>query len=112
MKLPGHAVELVGELLQLVVGLDLDPVSEVAVAEALGPGIERLDRNQHTPRQQHAGENRHRETECDQHRDADQEIVDRRQRLTGRLFEQNEPAELAHRARRGQHRLAFRIRSR
>ena len=66
MKLSGHAVELVGELFQFVVGLDFDTVFEVAVAEALRACVESLDRHQHAPRQQHAGEDRDRKTECDE----------------------------------------------
>ncbi len=46
----GHVVELVSESLQLVAGLDLDALGEVAAADALGARAQRLDRADHAPR--------------------------------------------------------------
>ena len=96
----------VGELLQFVLGADLDAMAEIAVAEPPRAGAQRRDRNQHPPRQQGAGEDRDQKPEPDQQRDPQQLIADRRQRLRRRLFEQHDPAELRHRAGGGQHRIA------
>ena len=81
-------------------------MAEIAGAEPPRAGAQRRDRHQHPPRQHRAGEDRDHEAERDQKRDPHQLVADRRQRLRGRLLEQHEPAELRHRARRRQHRMA------
>ena len=101
-----HAVELAGKLLQLVAGVDVDAMAEIAAAEPPRAGRERRDRDQHPPRQDRAGEHRDQEADADQQRDADELVADRRQRLRGRLFDEHDPAELRHRAGGGQHRIA------
>ena len=94
VQLAGHAVELVGEFFQLVLGMHVDTMAEIAGPQPPRPGAQRIDRDQHPPRQQHAGRGRDRKPEPDQQRDPHQLIPDRRQRLRGRLLEQHEPAEL------------------
>ena len=66
LQLAGHAVELVGEFFQLVVGPHLDAMAEIAGAEPPRAGAQRRDRDQHAPRQQRAGEDRDHEAEPDQ----------------------------------------------
>ena len=51
LQLRGHAVELSGELFQLIGGLHLDAVAELAFAEQPRAGGQRGDRDQHAPRQ-------------------------------------------------------------
>ena len=106
LELARHAVELVGELFQLVLGVDVDAVTEIAGAEPPRAGAQRRDRNQHPARQQRTGKDRNRKPKSDQERDPHQLVADRRQGLRRRLLEQHGPAELRHRARRGQNRMA------
>ena len=106
LQLPGHAVELVGQFLQLVLGAHFDAMAEIAGAEPPRAGAQRGDRDQHPPRQHGAGENRDREAERDQQRDPHQLVADRRQRLRGRLLEQHMPAEFRHCIRGRQHGVA------
>ena len=106
LQLAGHAVELVGQFLQLVPGAHLDAMAEIAGAEPPRAGAQCGDRDQHPPRQHGAGENRDHEAEPDQQRDPHQLIPDRRQRLRGRLLVQHLPAEFRHGARCRQHLLA------
>ena len=108
-ELPGHAVELVGQLLQLVRRLHLDAVAEIAGAETPRAGLQRRDRHQHAPRHDGAGDDRDHEAEPDQQRDPHQLVADRRQRLRGLLFEEHVPAEFRHQARRRQHGVALGI---
>jgi hypothetical protein len=109
VQLAGHAVELIGELFQLVAGRDVDAMAEVAGAETPCARAQRCDRNQHPARQQCAGQDRNREPKPDQQGDPHQLIADRRQRQRRRLLEQHEPAELRRHGRRGQYRMAVAI---
>ena len=102
-KLPGHAVELVGQFLQLVLG----PTSMrwlnrrrrgggrrrgAVIGISIGaPDVPARSRPRGRARSQ---------------RTPHQLVADRRQRLRGRLLEQHVPAEFRHRARCGQHPLA------
>jgi hypothetical protein len=51
-----HAVELLGKLADLVPGVHLDAMAEVARLELARADLQRLDRRDQTPREQHAGE--------------------------------------------------------
>jgi len=51
LQLAGHAVELVGEFLQLIVGIHLDTMAEIAGPELARAAAQRGDRDQHPPRQ-------------------------------------------------------------
>ena len=53
-----HVVELVGEPFQLVAGLDVDALGEIAAADALGAGAQGLDRADHAPGQENSGQHR------------------------------------------------------
>ena len=66
LQLARHAVELVGEFFQLVLGVHVDAMAEIAGAEPPRAGAQRRDRDQHPPRQQGAGEDRDHEPERDQ----------------------------------------------
>ena len=63
VQLAGHAVELVGEFFQLVLGVDVDAMAEIAGAEPPRAGAQRRDRDQHAARQKRAGEDRDHEAE-------------------------------------------------
>ena len=63
-----HVVELVGEPFQFVAGLDRDALGEIAAADPLGAGAQRLDRADHAPGQEHSGQ--HREDRGRQQHDA------------------------------------------
>ncbi len=106
LQLAGHAVELVGQFLQLVPRAHLDAMAEIAGAEPPCACAQRGDRDQHPPRQHGAGEDSDHEAEPDQQRAAHQLVADRRQRQRGRLLEQRMPAEFRQRARCRQHPLA------
>ena len=43
----GHIVELVGQRLEFVAGLDSDSLGQIAAADARGPRLQRLDRSDH-----------------------------------------------------------------
>ena len=66
-----HVVELVGEPLELVAGLDRDALAEIAAADALGAGAQHLDRHHHAAGEEEAGEKgQHQPAEHDQRRTA------------------------------------------
>ncbi len=50
-----HAIEFVGEVFDLVAGVNFDLVAEIAFGELRRPVPDRLDRHSHPTRQQHAG---------------------------------------------------------
>src|SRR5262249_11812374 len=56
LQLPRHGVELVGERLELVPGLDGDALAKVAATEACGPCPQRLDGADHAAGEKHPGE--------------------------------------------------------
>ena len=51
-----HVVELIGKRFQLVAGLDRDALGEIAAADAGGAGAQRLDRDDHSARQEQPGD--------------------------------------------------------
>ena len=106
LQLARHAVELVGQFLQLVGGMDVDALAEIAGAEPPRAGAQCRDRNQHAARQQRAGEDRDQKPERDQKCYPPQLIADRRQRQRGRLLVEHQPAEFRNGVGCGQHRLA------
>ena len=52
----GHVVELVGECLQFITGLDCDALGQIAAADARGAGPQRPNGANHAAREQHPGE--------------------------------------------------------
>ena len=99
----GHVVELVGERLDLVAGLDGDALAEVSAAEAGGAGAQRVDRHHHTPGEEHAGGKRQRERAEKDEPGALQRGIERRVGLLHRRFDENEPAKGRDRRRSDQH---------
>ena len=112
MQLAGHAVELIGEFFQLVLGVDVDAMAEIALAETARAAAQCRDRDQHAAGEHGAGEARHHQPEHDQEHDPRQLIADRRQRLGRRLLEEHVPAEFRHGAGGGQHRIAVGVAAR
>ena len=105
-QLACHAVELVGKFFEFIAGLDGDAAAEVAGAKPPCARAQRADWDHHAPRQQHAGERCHGQSEGDQQSDAEKQIADRRQGLPRRLLEHHEPAEARHWFCRGENGLA------
>ena len=103
LQLAGHPVELVGELLDLVLGVDLDAVVELAGSQPPRAGLQLVDRHHHVPRQQYSGDDGEREAQSQQPADPDQEAVDRRDRLVERLLEQHEQIDARNRGSPDQH---------
>src|SRR6202012_991130 len=56
-----HIVELIGQRLDLVAGLDLDALCQVAAADACRSGAERLNWHHHSPGEKHAGDESERQ---------------------------------------------------
>src|SRR4029079_10949469 len=91
-----HVVELVGECLQLVPGLDANSLGQVASADALGALAQRLNRSDHAAREKHSGQ--HGKTERRQQYDAEplQGGVERRIGLRGWQLDEDQPTEGCH----------------
>ena len=103
----GHVVELIGEALDFVAGLDGDALAQVARADARRSGAQRLDRHHHAPHQEHAGgEGKRQRTEKDETGPLDRRI-ERRVGLVDRRFDENVPAERRNRRRGGEHLVAL-----
>ena len=62
----GHAVELVGERLELVAGVDVDLLVELAGADTLRAFVERPDGTHHAARER-------KRAECGEHEPAEQQ---------------------------------------
>ncbi len=58
LKPCAHVVELVGETLEFIAGLDRDALGKIAAADAFGAGAQRLDRADHAPGQEYPREHR------------------------------------------------------
>ena len=99
----GHVIELIGERLQLVAGLDRDALREIAAADPRSSGPQSLDRHHHPARQEYAGERR--ETECAKQNQS-RALYRGNQRLISlihRQFDEHRPAERRHRRKSRQH---------
>ena len=103
LQAAGHVVELVGERLDLVAGLDGDALAEVTAAEAGGAGAQRVDRHHHAPREEHASRKGERERAEQDEPGALQRRIERRVGLRDRGLDENEPAEGRDRRRSDQH---------
>ena len=73
----GHRVERVGQLAELIARLDLDPVREVAVLDALGADEQLVHRSGDRPRQRQADHQRDELDQQEQGADDDDEEHDR-----------------------------------
>ncbi len=92
-QLRGHAVELVGERLELVAGLDRDLRVEVAGADALRAFLQHADRPRHVPREPYGGEGGEKDTGDEQGDGAEYRGVERLVDLRHRLLDEHLPAE-------------------
>ena len=89
----GHVVELIGQRLDFVAGLDGDALAEVAGAEAGGAGPQRLDRHHHAPRQEQAGGEGERQRAEEHQRGALERGIERRVGFLDRRLNEDVPAE-------------------
>ena len=103
----GHVVELVGERLELVAGLDRDALAQVAAADARGAGLQGLDRPHHLARQEHAGKNGQAERRQQDQAGALDRRVETRIGLVARQLDEHQPAERSNRGIGRQHLAAF-----
>ena len=102
VELGRHAVELVGEPLELVAGLHVDPLVERARADPRRARLERVDRGRHAPRQEEARQDRQRDADEEEPDGAVGGRVEGRERLAERLLDEDPPAERRDRRRRRQ----------
>ena len=106
LQLPGHAVEVVGEFLDLVGGLDLDAMAEIAGLELPGPRLQCADRHHHLARQQEPGEHREQDARRHQPSGAVEKIVDRLERRARQLLGEDVPVQPVDAGRSGEDRAA------
>jgi hypothetical protein len=99
----GHPVELGRERLELVAGPDVDRVVELALADQLGPFLQRADRAREAARQEQRDQRRDHEAAEQQEHDALDRRVERREHLGLRLLDEHLPAERVDVRVRGQH---------
>jgi len=100
LQLARHVVELVGERLEFVPGLDRDALREIAAADARRAGLQRLDRSDHAAGEKHPGE--HGETERAQKHEGEplQCRVERRVGFLGRQLRRTSASRAALRGHR------------
>ncbi len=104
-----HVVELVGEPLELVAGLDRDALAEVAAADALRAGPQHLDRDDHAAGEEEPGEKgQHQPAEHDEAGPLDR-VVERGIGLLDRQLDEDEPAQRRHRRIGAQHLAAVKV---
>ena len=104
MQLIGHSIEVVGEILDLVGGLDVDAMAEITCLQLLCANLQRANWNDHLARHQHADEDGQEHAHDQQPRGTEQQAVDRLQRRAQRLLEKHEPVHPRYRRRGGQDR--------
>ena len=102
-----HVVELVGQRLDFVAGLDRDALAKVAGAEAGSAGAQGLDRHHHAAREKQAGGEGERQRAEEHQRGALDGGIERRVGLLDRRFHENVPAERRDRRRSGENLVAF-----
>ncbi len=103
-----HVVELVGE--QFVAGLDRDALGEIAAADTLGAGAQRLDRADHAPGQEHPRQHREDQRSRQHGGEALQRGVKRRIGFLDRKLDEHHPAKRCDRRGCRQHLLPLNIR--
>ena len=109
LQLVCHAVEMVGEIRDLILRLHFDAMAEIARLQLLGTDLQGANRNDHFSRQEHAGQHGQEHAQRQQPRGAEQQIVDRLKRLAQRLLEEHVPLHSRHRGRGGQDRASIRV---
>ena len=106
LKLASHLVELVGQRLDFVAGLDADALGEIAGADACRAGAQRLDRHHHPAGEKHAGDESERERAEQHQAGALDRSIKRRVGLLDRRLDEDHPAERGDRRVGGEHLLA------
>ncbi len=91
-----HAVELIAERLELVAGLDGNPVREVAAADPRGAILQRADRDDHPAGKREPRQKRQRQRRENQNSGAVCGIVERGVGLINRQFGKDEPSGRRH----------------
>ena len=81
LQLVRHTIEMIGEIGNLVLGLHLDAMAELARLQLLGADLQCANWNNHTSRQQYAGQHGQENAERQKPGGAEQQVVDRLQRL-------------------------------
>ena len=91
-KPAGHVVELVGERLELVAGLDRDALRQVAAADPRRTRAQRLDRHRHAARKEKGGEERQEKASGEKRAGALDRVEERRIRLVQGQLDEDVPA--------------------
>ena len=89
--------------------MDIDPPSEIAGADPLGPLRDRPDRSGHAAGEQECHQGRSDQAKDEQQPGADRCVVERRERFTERSLDKDSPAELRDQRMRGQYRMTGEI---
>ena len=103
LQAAGHVVELIGERLELVAGLDRDALAKVAAADPGRAGAQGLDRHHHSAGEEQAREKRQDETRQQQQARAPDRGVERRVGLADRKVDEQQPSERRDRGVSGEH---------
>ena len=106
LKLPRHVVELVGQRLDFVAGLDADALAEVARTNPRRARAQRLDRHHHLSCQEHAGDEGEQKRAKQHIAGALDRCVKRRIGFGHRRLDKNQPAERRDLRIGGQHPVA------
>ena len=91
LQRPRRPVELVGQRLQLVAGVDRDAMTEIAAADALSAGLHGADRHQHAAREQRGRRTRDQEAERQQGEVAQAAVDHGLEHLAARQFDEHDP---------------------
>ena len=76
LQLVCHAVEMVGEIRDLILRLHFDAMAELARLQLLGTDLQGANRNDHFSCQKHPGQDGQEDAQCEQPRGAEQQIAD------------------------------------
>ena len=108
-QLPRHRIEAIGECFQLVAGVDLDLLVELAGADALRAFLERADRAHHAACERQCPQRRKRHTREDQECGAHDRRVELFVDFRNRLLDEHVPAQRCDRRHRSQDRGACQV---
>ncbi len=104
LEVRGHAVEVAGEVFELVAGLDVDVAVEFAGADPRGARLQLADRHGHAAGEKQRSQCRQDKGEGEQRGGAQCRAVERRQGFAQRQFDKDGPAERRDCGVRGQDR--------
>jgi hypothetical protein len=105
LQIARHAVEVAGEVFELIAGLDIDLPVELAGADARGASLQFPDRHGHAAGEEQRGQCRQDKGEGEQCAGTQHRAVKRRQGFVQRQFDKDGPAERRDRGMSGQYRL-------